>query len=454
MRRNKNIKSHKKNVAFLNVLSKYGTFLYGLACLSVTLYLTGISLYHYLENSDTSVMSTRTFNERPEDVYPTYTLCLVDDRAETESYAHDGIFHGGYIASKKGVYWPHNYGGRKSWHKYRSFLEGNAKFTRKERQLMSDIDFVLATHPLTRFMRRMEVAERFEKDLESDRVRLSQEITSIEGNNRQNRSTFESMLYLSYQSPNELCYTRTSTNASNYKKLHETLIFSAEDIYNKAFSDIFLYFHHPGQFHRGKIQALRINVYYGTNNLYYYNRNHYLEIITTGVFRKRADAIEKCNTKIDSDDDKQWIKGAVEILKCIPPFWKAFYEWKNSTFSTCKTPEQFQMVTRVVQRDKEEAGYTHPCAEMSIGVVKSEFEDNLLLSQKQGMTGLGNRKMGNLNIIVKYPKSTYHEILNRREITFDIFWSTTGGFVGMFLGYSAMQLPEFIFGALKWSMNQ
>ena len=162
-----------------------------------------------------------------------------------------------------------------------------------------------------------------------------------------------------------------------------------------------------------------------------------------------------CNTKIDSDDDKHWIKGAVEILKCIPPFWKAFYEWKNSTFSTCKTPEQFQMVTRVVQRDKEEAGYTHPCAEMSIGVVKSEFEDNLFESQKNERTQWNSGILsGTLKIIVKYPKSTYHEILNRREITFDIFWSTTGGFVGMFLGYSAMQLPEFIFGALKWSMNQ
>ena len=90
---------------------------------------------------------------------------------------------------------------------------------------------------------------------------------------------------------------------------------------------------------------------------------------------------------------------------------------------------------------------------MSVGVVKNEFEDNLIISGKDQNKD-SRKDMGELIINVKYPKSTYHEILNRREITFDSFWSSTGGFVGMFLGYSVMQVPQIIFVVVKWSMNQ
>lgn len=448
--------SSKKKDDTFKLLSKYGTFLNGLICLVATFYLVGISFLHYVENNDASAVNTRKYNSRSMDVYPTYTLCLVDDRAEKESFKHGGMYRTGYIAANQGISWPNGWGGRKAWHKYRDFLRGNEskdKLKGKERQIMSEIDFRNATQPLAKFMKGIEVAERFEKDLGRQKEIFSPDITSIDRNDPKNRSTYESMLYLSHQSPNTLCYTRKLTNKRSHKKVYEKLIFLAREVYMKSISDIFLYVHHPGQFHRRKIQALRVNVYYGENNIHAYNRNYDIEIVTTDIFRKRTDANEKCNDEIDLHDDRHWIKGAVEILKCIPPFWKAFYEWQNSTFSTCKTPEQFQMVTKVLLRDEEEAGYTQPCAEMSVGVVKSEFEDNLYTSMKhQGTTSA--RDLGNLTINVKYPKSTYHEILNRREITFDSFWSSTGGFVGMFLGYSVMQVPQIIFVLVKWSMNQ
>ena len=448
--------SSKKKEDTFKLLSKYGTFLNGLICLIATFYLVGISFLHYVANNDASAVNTRKYNSRSMDVYPTYTLCLVDDRAEKNSFKHHGMYRTGYIAANRGISWPNRSGGRKAWHKYRDFLRGNEnvdKLKGKERQIMSEIDFTRVTKPLAKYMKRIEVAERFEKDLDSQKEVFGPNITSIDRNNPENRSTYESMLYLSHQSPNTLCYTRKSSYTRNHKRVYEKLTFLALEVYKKSISDIFLYVHHPGQFHRRKIQALRINVYYGEHTVYYFNRKYDIEIITTDIFRKRTDAIENCNKEIDSDDDRHWIKGGVEILKCIPPFWKAFYEWQNSTFSTCKTPEQFQKVTKVLQRDEEQAGYTQPCAEMSVGVVQSEYKDNQLISQKH-QEGTSASDSGKLTIILKYPKSTYHEILNRREITFDSFWSSTGGFVGMFLGYSVMQVPQIIFVVVKWFMNQ
>ena len=47
-----------------------------------------------------------------------------------------------------------------------------------------------------------------------------------------------------------------------------------------------------------------------------------------------------------------------------------------------------------------------------------------------------------LSIDVEYSKQTFQEITNNRAFGFESFWSSVGGFVGIFLGYSLMQLPE------------
>ena len=68
--------------------------------------------------------------------------------------------------------------------------------------MMSEIDFVQATKPLAELMKGMEVTEVFDTETKK---------TDINGNPK-NRSAYESMLYLSHQTPNQLCYTRKSIN--------------------------------------------------------------------------------------------------------------------------------------------------------------------------------------------------------------------------------------------------
>ena len=149
---------NKKDDTF-KLLSKYGTFLNGLICLIATFYLVGISFIHYVANNDASAINTRKYNSRSMDVYPTYTLCLVDDRAERETFYHNGIYRTGYIAANQDIFWPNYWRGRKAWHKYRDFLRGNKyidKLKGKQRQIMSEIDFEEVTQPLAKFMKGME----------------------------------------------------------------------------------------------------------------------------------------------------------------------------------------------------------------------------------------------------------------------------------------------------------
>ena len=41
-----------------------------------------------------------------------------------------------------------------------------------------------------------------------------------------------------------------------------------------------------------------------------------------------------------------------------------------------------------------------------------------------------------------YIDDTYYEVQNVEEFGFESFWSSVGGFVGIFLGYSLLQLPQ------------
>ena len=444
--------SQRNQDKLFKILSKYGTLLYGITCLGLTLFLAGESLHQYLENSDTSVMNPRIFNERPSDVYPTYTICFVDERIHAISgvYKFDGIYRSWYVHQKKGVNWPTSKDGRKPWHKYRDFLTGAdlrlklKEKDKKERQLMSDIDFIKATKPLSHFMEMMEVVE-----IDSNITRnIKIERDPI---NPQNRSLFDSMLYLSYQSPTQICYTRKLDDDRRHQRIDEKLKFLGSVVYNKHLSDMYLYVHHPGQFYRKKSQVLRIDLL--NFKMHLRNVYHYVEITTTDIFRKRIDAEIPCDRKMDLNDDKYWVKSAVDSVNCIPPFWKPFYEWKNSSLLTCKTSEQFRMVRDILtdrlQQLKVMERYKRPCAEMSISVIKDHFEYNPWESNR-----ITKYEIGNVTIIIKYPGNTYHEILNERKVSFYSFWSSTGGFIGMFLGFSLMQLPQIISELVMWSTNK
>ena len=44
----------------------------------------------------------------------------------------------------------------------------------------------------------------------------------------------------------------------------------------------------------------------------------------------------------------------------------------------------------------------------------------------------------------RYPEENYQEIENVRDFGFESFWSAVGGFIGIFMGYSMLQIPELL----------
>ena len=58
-----------------------------------------------------------------------------------------------------------------------------------------------------------------------------------------------------------------------------------------------------------------------------------------------------------------------------------------------------------------------------------------------------------LKIKFMHMSDSYEEIINHREFGFEMFWSSIGGFIGICLGYSLLQIPEFLSAAWQWYRN-
>ena len=224
-----------------------------------------------------------------------------------------------------------------------------------------------------------------------------------------------------------------------------------------------------------------------------------IRVNSVDVLRKRPDAILPCNNKL-YDEYVQWIKRVTEVLGCIPPFFDgnkleattseslACQKTQYEDYSINYRPENyFYRIARF---------YKQPCVEMTPTVISSkdkvwneektsnieEYNSrekrNVNEKSKEGKSGSNkkrpktDKKMKNandnefsgsdyisqfpclndsfeepnclrkVNIKIEYITDGYKETINRRSFTILSLLSQIGGFIGMFLGYSLLHLPQ------------
>ena len=96
----------------------------------------------------------------------------------------------------------------------------------------------------------------------------------------------------------------------------------------------------------------------------------------------------------------------------------------------CKTAERLKTVHHYIGHYKALLStYDPPCIDM-----------NTLVSYAKE-TSQTEREF---QFRIVYTVDEFQEITNVKEFTFEMFWSSVGGFLGIFLGYSVLQVPELI----------
>ena len=112
-------------------------------------------------------------------------------------------------------------------------------------------------------------------------------------------------------------------------------------------------------------------------------------------------------------------------MNCVPIFWKDL-EFNSINHRLCQSRENYRFLDTVQFALPTVLDY-RSCTSMDTLVIQSKT----LRPNDEHIT-----------IKISYIEKTYQETENVQDFSFESFFSSLGGFIGIFLGYSMLQIPE------------
>ena len=249
-------------------------------------------------------------------------------------------------------------------------------------------------------------------------------------------------MYISNQDPDQLCFTRalqlknqlqSSRNKDKITLNLEPLSILATSRDKLVSGNGFLriYIHAHGQLRRN-FDKPKYEISFKSLNKNVHTKA-FLSLEYLSVLKKRPDANEKCNSSLEDEDNNFEIR-LIEEVGCIPNYVKSFVLGKVP-HDVCNSAHAINSANRFIQNFStliSDPNYNPPCKEMMVSV---NTQQNTTKSQKDGKTTT-------FSFVVSYATGTFQEIQNEKDYTFETLFSNAGGFIGIFLGTSLLQIPE------------
>ena len=161
--------------------------------------------------------------------------------------------------------------------------------------------------------------------------------------------------------------------------------------------------------------------------------DYVLEFKIFGIktLRKRPDSNTPCKPDI-KNDDRYLQKQLIKELRCIPIYWINFFTLEHH-LKICGQEELKSAYANISNVRNILNWNVQPCNEMVLQTADF-INKKPLITPKDGA------------IAFDYSNKIFEETQYSKAVEFQNWLSNVGGFVGIFLGYSLMQLPElFIF---------
>ena len=152
------------------------------------------------------------------------------------------------------------------------------------------------------------------------------------------------------------------------------------------------------------------------------------------VLQRRSRLGDECSPYSNywNYDDKTLLE-SISHEKCRPPYW-------NATFGSelCETKQELRgLAMQVWNRYHGNLNATPPCRELKQILVEYDYKDT-------------ERTDGSFyNLRVMFLNPTFKEIKEIQAYSFGNFVSDVGGYLGLFLGYALVQIPEFVYMMYK-----
>ena len=410
------------------------TFVFAFSCFTLAGYMSFLQFQSYVKNEDSTAISYETFHNDNDDAYPTFSVCLYKEGGgifETKTspkYCSYPCNISTYNADNSKICYKHC-----SPIEYYDMLRGN----KKDEYNLSTLAFEQKTlnieHITTEFYTQLKTGSTIKK------IRF--------GIAKSNHTFMKS-----YQDFSHVCITKEGSHGTGHLLRRDYLELDVVTLLMFADPDIHIFVHQKGRLltELGQphviikngvlVNAKKAWFKYGFS----YEAN--LRVNMVDVLKKRPNAVIPCDELLH-DEDNLWINKAIEVIGCIPPFfrrfvWNSTINGKTEISNNCNMKQlnnyarkysaylYFSNISRL---------YDEPCYQATNlvsyeqSVIPSVKDFDFLSSTNSGMK---------VKIQIEYAMKSYKKATNNRSFGILSLWSQIGGFVGMFLGYSLLQLPN------------
>ena len=392
---------------------------FALICVLLACYMTTKETLRYFKNEDQSSIGYKYFAASPQDTYPTFSICILDEQEEGLIYS--------YFKLDIALTFPMT--DADSFSSFAKILKGNKESStvkNEDGDSIAELDIRNFSenyaNSFTFKLAQLCNLIKFETENSNDSLDLDCETST------------SSMLpfYVSYQDPDTICFTRNNDKKEGIVRIEDTysLVKSQLDKFDNSVK-IKIFVHHPGQLLRG----FNAPIFQSTLRDFDWERASLTFTISqVSILRKRPSGNIPCDSEVN-DDDYHLIEKVSEKVGCIPIYWKNIL-YVTSNLELCKTPDELKKVQiELDDFSRTKSTYLPPCNEMRSAITTN------------------HQKRRVMSFTIKYLDRSYEEIINEREFGLESLWSTVGGFIGIFIGTSLVEVPSLVITAWNWIWN-
>ena len=394
--------------------------IYNVLCFFMAVYMTVILIGRYEKDKSATSIAYRKYAERDEDRYPTFTICVNGDGLyrynESAIYRAYGINSANYEKILQGEpAFRYEYDIQRHLYTRTSLPVGYKTYFKFK-------DFAQNSNDISGIIKESE----FEAENPSFTVSHKKENISGEG------FLDNPLFYISFQTLKTRCLSREWRYDTGVIRVKDSFTLDMDFLNLKFHTRIDLFIHHPGQLIRdldNPIFTFEVDESRYDYALY----DLQMKVSQSAVWRKRSVKRRPCLQDIDDYD--QYIQEAISRkLGCVPPFWNNRVNL-TSLLEDCTSLEKLQQLKETVGDFKSLFhGFQTPCTDM--------FNTVSWNKKRNGIIDRIQDKLANIEIL--YADRYYEEIAQVADFGVQDFISNLGGFIGIFLGYSMMQIPELL----------
>ena len=380
--------------------------IFDVVCFLLALYMTVILIGRYQGNKSATSIAYKKYTDTDEDQYPTFSICFYGDGLYqyngSATYEAYGINPANYEKMLKGQpTFGYKYDiASKLYHKTSLSVTENTHLTFDE--------LVLKSNDLSDII--------YSATFEAEKTNLSVRYTNGNGD--------KPPFYVSFQTPDMRCLTRDWRKNTNLIRVRDSVSlarYGSDGVPLEWYSNanIKLFVHYPGQL----ITVLdSFSFRSAWNDIQ--NEAWQIKVSQSTVWRRRSVEREPCLKDID-DYDQHFQQVVSEKIGCVPPFWINRVNF-TSIGKECTSLEELKKVNDyLIDYKNWFDDIQTPCIDMFNSVVWNKL-------------GEGS------NMEINYAEKYYEEISQAEDFGVQDFISNLGGFIGIFLGYSMMQIPELL----------